>query len=58
MKVGQDKKKNKKELQKKSEIRVTFLILTEFFKSQVTCKTSHFIAHTDKQCKGKLTDID
>jgi len=52
-KVGQDKKKTKKEQNKKSIIRVTFLILTEFFKSQVTCKTSHFIAHTDKQCTGQ-----
>jgi len=37
MKVGQDKKKTKKELQKKSEIRVTFLVLTG-------CKTSQWRA--------------
>ena len=49
--------KDQKGANKKSEIRVTFLILTEFFKSQVTCKRSHFLAHTDKQCNGRLTDI-
>jgi len=33
VKVSQDKKKTKKEQNKKSEIRVTFLVLTEFLTS-------------------------
>ncbi len=43
--------KEQKGANKKSKIRVTFLILTGFLTSQVTCKTSQYLAHTDKQCR-------
>jgi len=57
VKIGLSGTKPKKEQNKKCEIRVTFLVLTEFFTSYMTCKTSQFLAHTDEQCNGKLTDI-
>ncbi len=58
MKVGQDKKKNKKELQKKKRNSRHIPYPDWILNVTVTCKRSQFIAHTDKQCKGKITDID
>jgi len=57
VKVDQDKKKTKKEQKKKRNSR--HIPYPDWILNvTVTCKKSQFIAHSDKQCNAKLTDID